>query len=179
MQMSNEEGPFQIGLFKLLCFSCRPYLNLCNASERTWIRRMEFHWKASADIIPFPWGSVKLGAFTDGEFPYQRPNRVCVCVCVCRRRNPLHFHFITDAIAQQILASLFHTWMVPAVRVDFYDADELKVHTRPLVPRSLPLFLFTFAFFILCWLGQQVSFRTTTMVCGNVSFGCQRLLAIR
>ncbi|KAJ8268812.1 hypothetical protein COCON_G00114190 [Conger conger] len=42
------------------------------------------------------------------------------------RRNPLHFHFITDAIAQQILASLFHTWMVPAVRVDFYDADELK-----------------------------------------------------
>ncbi|KAG7274204.1 hypothetical protein CRUP_008580 [Coryphaenoides rupestris] len=42
------------------------------------------------------------------------------------RRNPLHFHFITDSIAQQILASLFHTWMVPAVKVDFYDADELK-----------------------------------------------------
>ncbi|XP_027006897.1 xylosyl- and glucuronyltransferase LARGE1 isoform X1 [Tachysurus fulvidraco] len=42
------------------------------------------------------------------------------------RRNPLHFHFITDSIAQQILASLFHTWMVPAVQVDFYDADELK-----------------------------------------------------
>ncbi|GAA6105820.1 xylosyl- and glucuronyltransferase LARGE1 [Tachysurus ichikawai] len=42
------------------------------------------------------------------------------------RRNPLHFHFITDSIAKQILASLFHTWMVPAVRVDFYDADELK-----------------------------------------------------
>ncbi|XP_063072899.1 xylosyl- and glucuronyltransferase LARGE1-like [Engraulis encrasicolus] len=42
------------------------------------------------------------------------------------RRNPLHFHFITDSIAQRILASLFHTWMVPAVRVDFYDADELK-----------------------------------------------------
>uniref|UniRef100_A0A8C5E6N7 LARGE xylosyl- and glucuronyltransferase 1 n=1 Tax=Gouania willdenowi TaxID=441366 RepID=A0A8C5E6N7_GOUWI len=42
------------------------------------------------------------------------------------RRNPLYFHFITDSIAQQILSSLFHTWMVPAVRVDFYDADELK-----------------------------------------------------
>ncbi|KAA8580453.1 hypothetical protein FQN60_005988 [Etheostoma spectabile] len=41
-------------------------------------------------------------------------------------RNPLHFHFITDSIAQQILSSLFHTWMVPAVKVDFYDADELK-----------------------------------------------------
>uniref|UniRef100_A0A1A7YWM9 Like-glycosyltransferase n=1 Tax=Iconisemion striatum TaxID=60296 RepID=A0A1A7YWM9_9TELE len=42
------------------------------------------------------------------------------------RRNPLHFHFITDSIAQQILSSLFHTWMVPAVKVNFYDADELK-----------------------------------------------------
>ncbi|XP_017281863.1 LARGE xylosyl- and glucuronyltransferase 1 isoform X2 [Kryptolebias marmoratus] len=42
------------------------------------------------------------------------------------RRNPLHFHFITDSIAQQILSALFHTWMVPAVKVNFYDADELK-----------------------------------------------------
>uniref|UniRef100_A0A8C7KLQ0 LARGE xylosyl- and glucuronyltransferase 1 n=1 Tax=Oncorhynchus kisutch TaxID=8019 RepID=A0A8C7KLQ0_ONCKI len=39
------------------------------------------------------------------------------------RRNPLHFHIITDSTAQQILASLFRTWMVPAVRVDFYDAE--------------------------------------------------------
>ncbi|XP_069759286.1 xylosyl- and glucuronyltransferase LARGE1 isoform X2 [Narcine bancroftii] len=42
------------------------------------------------------------------------------------RRNPLHFHFITDAIAKQILGYLFETWMVPAVTVNFYDADELK-----------------------------------------------------
>ncbi|KAM9312623.1 xylosyl- and glucuronyltransferase LARGE1 isoform 3-T3 [Gastrophryne carolinensis] len=42
------------------------------------------------------------------------------------RRNPLHFHLIADTIAKQILATLFQTWMVPAVRVDFYDADELK-----------------------------------------------------
>ncbi|KAK4832459.1 hypothetical protein QYF61_023506 [Mycteria americana] len=41
-------------------------------------------------------------------------------------RNPLHFHLIADAIAKQILATLFQTWMVPAVRIDFYDADELK-----------------------------------------------------
>lgn len=52
-----------------------------------------------------------------------------LCLCA-RRRNPLHFHFITDSIAQQILSSLFHTWMVPAVKVNFYDADELKVRTR-------------------------------------------------
>ncbi|KAK2523673.1 Large [Columba livia] len=44
------------------------------------------------------------------------------------RRNPLHFHLIADAIAKQILATLFQTWMVPAVRIDFYDADELKIH---------------------------------------------------
>ncbi|ERE79819.1 glycosyltransferase-like protein LARGE1 [Cricetulus griseus] len=42
------------------------------------------------------------------------------------RRNPLHFHLIADSIAEQILATLFQTWMVPAVRVDFYNADELK-----------------------------------------------------
>ncbi|MGH0126475.1 UNVERIFIED_CONTAM: hypothetical protein FKN15_028322 [Acipenser sinensis] len=51
-----------------------------------------------------------------------------------RRRNPLHFHFITDSIAQQILASLFHTWMVPAVRVNFYDADELKQRVNACCP---------------------------------------------
>uniref|UniRef100_A0A7N5KRE1 LARGE xylosyl- and glucuronyltransferase 1 n=1 Tax=Ailuropoda melanoleuca TaxID=9646 RepID=A0A7N5KRE1_AILME len=42
------------------------------------------------------------------------------------RRNPLHFHLIADSIAEQILATLFRTWMVPAVRVDFYNAEELK-----------------------------------------------------
>lgn len=46
---------------------------------------------------------------------------------LCVRRNPLHFHIITDSIARKILADLFHTWMVPAVHVNFYDADELKV----------------------------------------------------
>ncbi|KAI1239202.1 hypothetical protein IHE44_0012315 [Lamprotornis superbus] len=45
---------------------------------------------------------------------------------VKQMRNPLHFHLIADAIAKQILATLFQTWMVPAVRIDFYDADELK-----------------------------------------------------
>uniref|UniRef100_A0A8C2GWY2 LARGE xylosyl- and glucuronyltransferase 2 n=1 Tax=Cyprinus carpio TaxID=7962 RepID=A0A8C2GWY2_CYPCA len=43
------------------------------------------------------------------------------------RRNPLHFHFITDTVANQILSTLFQSWMVPSVQVSFYDADELKV----------------------------------------------------
>lgn len=43
------------------------------------------------------------------------------------RRNPLHFHFITDTVANRILSSLFQSWMVPSVQVSFYDADELKV----------------------------------------------------
>uniref|UniRef100_A0AAY4D4I4 LARGE-2 n=1 Tax=Denticeps clupeoides TaxID=299321 RepID=A0AAY4D4I4_9TELE len=42
------------------------------------------------------------------------------------RRNPLHFHFITDTVANQILSNLFQSWMVPSVQVSFYDADELK-----------------------------------------------------
>ncbi|XP_039082715.1 LARGE xylosyl- and glucuronyltransferase 2 isoform X1 [Hyaena hyaena] len=42
------------------------------------------------------------------------------------RKNPLHFHLVTDAVARNILEMLFHTWMVPAVRVSFYDLEELK-----------------------------------------------------
>ncbi|XP_074086633.1 xylosyl- and glucuronyltransferase LARGE2 [Macrotis lagotis] len=42
------------------------------------------------------------------------------------RKNPLHFHLVTDAVARNILETLFHTWMVPSVFVSFYDADELK-----------------------------------------------------
>uniref|UniRef100_A0A8C5DJB6 LARGE xylosyl- and glucuronyltransferase 2 n=1 Tax=Gouania willdenowi TaxID=441366 RepID=A0A8C5DJB6_GOUWI len=42
------------------------------------------------------------------------------------RRNPLHFHFITDTVAHRILSALFQSWMVPSVHVSFYDADELK-----------------------------------------------------
>ncbi|XP_031229445.1 LARGE xylosyl- and glucuronyltransferase 2 isoform X4 [Mastomys coucha] len=42
------------------------------------------------------------------------------------RKNPLHLHLITDAIARNILETLFRTWMVPAVVVSFYDAEELK-----------------------------------------------------
>ncbi|XP_062052230.1 xylosyl- and glucuronyltransferase LARGE2 isoform X4 [Lepus europaeus] len=42
------------------------------------------------------------------------------------RKNPLHLHLVTDAVAKNILETLFHTWMVPAVRVSFYDAEALK-----------------------------------------------------
>ncbi|XP_062973528.1 xylosyl- and glucuronyltransferase LARGE2 isoform X2 [Elgaria multicarinata webbii] len=42
------------------------------------------------------------------------------------RRNPLHFHLITDSVAHQILQTLFQSWMVPSVHVSFYDADDLK-----------------------------------------------------
>ncbi|XP_048215482.1 xylosyl- and glucuronyltransferase LARGE2 isoform X2 [Perognathus longimembris pacificus] len=42
------------------------------------------------------------------------------------RKNPLHLHLVTDAVARSILGTLFHTWMVPSVLVSFYDAQELK-----------------------------------------------------
>ncbi|XP_036747769.2 xylosyl- and glucuronyltransferase LARGE2 isoform X2 [Manis pentadactyla] len=31
------------------------------------------------------------------------------------RKNPLHLHLVTDAVARNILETLFHTWMVPAI----------------------------------------------------------------
>ncbi|KAM5248012.1 xylosyl- and glucuronyltransferase LARGE2 [Ctenodactylus gundi] len=42
------------------------------------------------------------------------------------RKNPLHFHVVTDAVARNVLETLFRSWMVPALRVSFYDAEDLK-----------------------------------------------------
>ncbi|CAO2579821.1 Xylosyl- and glucuronyltransferase LARGE2 [Lemmus lemmus] len=42
------------------------------------------------------------------------------------RKNPLHLHLVTDAVARSILETLFRTWLVPAVAIRFYDAEELK-----------------------------------------------------
>ncbi|XP_044292517.1 LARGE xylosyl- and glucuronyltransferase 2 [Varanus komodoensis] len=42
------------------------------------------------------------------------------------RKNPLHFHLITDLVARQILQTVFQSWMVPSVHVSFYNADDLK-----------------------------------------------------
>ncbi|NIG60408.1 glycosyltransferase-like 1B [Pontoporia blainvillei] len=49
------------------------------------------------------------------------------------RKNPLHLHLVTDAVARNVLETLFHTWMVPAVRISFYNADELKAGALPQV----------------------------------------------
>lgn len=49
-----------------------------------------------------------------------------VAVLALGRKNPLHFHFITDSVAHQILQTLFQSWMVPSVHVSFYNADDLK-----------------------------------------------------
>lgn len=42
------------------------------------------------------------------------------------RKNPLHFHFVSDSVAHTILQTLFRTWNVPAVEVSFYLADNLQ-----------------------------------------------------
>ncbi|XP_014666068.1 PREDICTED: glycosyltransferase-like protein LARGE1, partial [Priapulus caudatus] len=42
------------------------------------------------------------------------------------RKNPLHFHFIADPAAHLVLKTLFNTWFVPGVEVDFYPADNIK-----------------------------------------------------
>ncbi|XP_075738255.1 xylosyl- and glucuronyltransferase LARGE2s isoform X2 [Rhipicephalus microplus] len=42
------------------------------------------------------------------------------------RKNPLHFHFISDAVAHLVLQTLFRSWNMPAVEVSFYLADNLQ-----------------------------------------------------
>ncbi|NXE56515.1 LARG2 glucuronyltransferase, partial [Casuarius casuarius] len=52
------------------------------------------------------------------------------------RKNPLHFHLITDSVAHQILQTLFQSWMVPSVHVSFYNAEDLKLPLPPFFPNS-------------------------------------------
>lgn len=42
------------------------------------------------------------------------------------RKNPLHFHFISDSVAQLILKTLVKTWNVPHVSVSFYSTENLE-----------------------------------------------------
>lgn len=67
-----------------------------------------------------------------GELGTTSASSCCGAECCCialGRKNPLHFHFITDSVAHQILQTLFQSWMVPSVHVSFYNADELKAGT--------------------------------------------------
>jgi len=41
------------------------------------------------------------------------------------RRNPLHFHFISDRSARRILTHLASTWKLPQVQFRFYDAEDV------------------------------------------------------
>ena len=40
------------------------------------------------------------------------------------RRNPLHFHLVSDVQAKTTLGAVFETWQLPAVSVSFYEADD-------------------------------------------------------
>jgi glycosyltransferase-like protein LARGE len=43
------------------------------------------------------------------------------------RKNPLHFHFVSDKDATVVLQTLFDTWHIPSVSVSFYPTENLKV----------------------------------------------------
>lgn len=104
-------------------------------------------WGASADTGPDDGDNTAEEKSNHTDCPRAPPVHKCELIhvaCVCaghnasrdvvtlvksvlfHRRNPLHFHFITDAVAHQILSALFQSWMVPSVQVSFYDADQLK-----------------------------------------------------
>uniref|UniRef100_A0A8C9XIE4 LARGE xylosyl- and glucuronyltransferase 2 n=2 Tax=Sander lucioperca TaxID=283035 RepID=A0A8C9XIE4_SANLU len=104
-------------------------------------------WGASADTGPDDGDNTAEEKNNHTECPRAPSVQKCELIhvaCVCaghnasrdvvtlvksvlfHRRNPLHFHFITDTVANRILSSLFQSWMVPSVQVSFYDADELK-----------------------------------------------------
>eukprot|EP00092_Neocalanus_flemingeri_P000772 GFUD01000821.1.p1 GENE.GFUD01000821.1~~GFUD01000821.1.p1 ORF type:complete len:719 (-),score=183.27 GFUD01000821.1:221-2377(-) len=41
------------------------------------------------------------------------------------RRNPIHFHFISDKEARKILTHLTSTWRIPQVKFRFYNAEDV------------------------------------------------------
>ncbi|XP_061671601.1 xylosyl- and glucuronyltransferase LARGE2s isoform X1 [Syngnathoides biaculeatus] len=115
-----------------------------HSTERTYGNQQ---WGTSADTVPEDGYNTAEEKNNDTEcsrLPTIHKCEVIHVACVCaghnasrdmvtlvksvlfHRRNPLHFHFITDAVANQILTSLFQSWMVPSVQVSFYDAEELK-----------------------------------------------------
>jgi glycosyltransferase-like protein LARGE len=50
------------------------------------------------------------------------------------RRNPLHFHLISDSTAQVILQTLFSTWSVPQgafARIFFLDNSKCAIFVQP------------------------------------------------
>uniref|UniRef100_G3TP39 LARGE xylosyl- and glucuronyltransferase 2 n=1 Tax=Loxodonta africana TaxID=9785 RepID=G3TP39_LOXAF len=52
------------------------------------------------------------------------------------RKNPLHLHLVTDEVARNILETLFHTWMVPAVRVSFYNTSKFQAGAVSWIPNT-------------------------------------------
>uniref|UniRef100_A0A0N5AQ35 Glycosyltransferase-like protein LARGE1 n=1 Tax=Syphacia muris TaxID=451379 RepID=A0A0N5AQ35_9BILA len=41
------------------------------------------------------------------------------------RQNPLNFHFVVNDISRRILTTLFQTWKLPLVEVNFYNSSEV------------------------------------------------------
>ncbi|XP_065205204.1 xylosyl- and glucuronyltransferase LARGE2s-like [Planococcus citri] len=41
------------------------------------------------------------------------------------RKNPLHFHIVTDHVANVVLNTLFKTWNVPQLEITLYSADQV------------------------------------------------------
>lgn len=87
-------------------------------------------WKSSLQELVLPLPSPSSGSVS--IFYPLRPSTFLTCPS--SRKNPLHFHLVTDAVARNILEMLFHTWMVPAVGVSFYDLEELKAGALALLP---------------------------------------------
>ena len=40
------------------------------------------------------------------------------------RHHPLHLHFVSDAVGEHILGTVFQTWQLPAVNVSFYSTED-------------------------------------------------------
>lgn len=81
---------------------------------------------ADDDVPPVPKCEVIQVAIVCAGYNSSRSVVTLIKSILFYRKNPIHFHFISDSVAHLILQTLFKSWSVPGVKTSFYLADHLS-----------------------------------------------------
>ena len=87
-------------------------------------RREEVTGSEGCDQVPAPCQVIQVAIVCAGA-DASRTVVTMIKSILFYRRNPIHFHFISDQEARSILSLLFQTWSIPQVTVSFYKTEEV------------------------------------------------------
>ena len=80
--------------------------------------------KLGCDKLPPPCEEIQVAIVCAGA-DASRTVVTLVKSILFYRRNPVHFHFISDNQARTILSHLFDTWRIPQVNISFYNTESV------------------------------------------------------